>query len=283
MLLQTEAALNRTLSMLSYAVTVQQHVIEVHDMMQDVFIDTGDVSTLIGRSRNLLEGYARQITANLSSVTGHDIAALPITQARATLSDFLAAQQDMNILFRLVLGQQNQTSTIKERCSSLDLSDISNQLSNIGNLLYSYNNQCLNVSQAASSLAPVVVHIESSIALANVSILVAEAAISQAQMLVVVIVRGDIETFDSLVVGSSSAGVSSGSGIGSGELLSGSGEEVEGSVIIPPGDITSVVGGLSTLSMATDSLKSVFLRQQAQIELASNTSHLMQVAQELNK
>ena len=282
-MLQTEAALNRTLSILSYAVMVQQHVIEVHDMMDDVFIDTGDVSTLIERSRDLLEGYARHITANLSSVTGHDIAALPVTQTHATLSDFLAAQQDMNILFRLVLGQQNQTSMIKERCSSLDLSDIRNQLSNIGNLLYSYNNQCLNVSQAASSLVPDVVHIESSIALANVSILVAEAAISQAQMLVVVIVRGDIETFDSLVVGSSSAGVSSGSGIGSGELLSGSGEEVEGSLIIPPGDITSVVGGLSTLSMATDSLKSVFLRQQAQIELAVNTSHLMQVAQELNK
>ena len=265
---------------LPYAVTVEQHVVSVHDMMLDVFVSAGNVDTFITCTENILAELSMFIQHNVSSLSSPDVIILDSSLGHETLSHSLNTQGIVNNLLELVIQQQNQALKLETKYNCLqNISSVVLKLSSINYSSMFLNITLNSISNAANTLVPPIASINDSVSEANRSILRSDTIIAEAQ-LTLVVAEADVRMLET-IVGPHFEDPSGSESVDFSELISGSGMfEEEASMSF--GNFTSINEGLPVLRLATTRLNGLFQHQQVKIVNAAYSQQLEHAAQLLN-
>lgn len=257
------------------SVAVQDQVLDVHRMMQEVFIDTGSVGAQISAISSLITTQANDSVKVKENITSHSVVDLSPTLYLYTLSSLRSVQTSTDTLVRLSIRQQNQTGALILKYASLDVSILLPQLSSLRGLIDQLEDKCESVFTLSTQLSFQVESAVDAIFIANDLFSRSGWTIARAQMLLL-LATGDIQKMTQII-----GGEFTGSGeSGSGGFISGSGIISEEPILQQPETVASVI---PNLAYAVDKLSRLVLLHEVEIVDASNTSFLIQAAQRFNE
>lgn len=254
--------------MSSFAESVLFHVIEVHDMMQEIFIDTGNTYAFILGIENTLIDQTNSSANIETDVQSHNLANISEISIQQLLSSLHKAQQWSNTLVNITLEKQSQILATSLKYSNLNLSRVILNLGNNAALLYLHSLNCSVLRNASTDLVLREKFISGAIIIANLSLSESETSIAQAQLLLIT-AKDDIDR--AAVVIQTLPENTFGSGSGSGMPITGSGEM-----------IAELSGNISTLSDGLYAL-SVAIGNQQYSEIQISTLALQQSGSLLNR
>ncbi len=265
--------------MVQYALAVQDHVISVYQMMQEIFIDTGNVNNFIISIENALAAqvqYSSQIAFNVSATTAEHSSmsdlADTLALAQRIKSRLGQYQEGLAHLSLLVLGQINQTAAVARKYNSLNISRELFHLRSINESLSYLGDRCDDINAMVTQLSTDVPSLANMTSKATNILSRSDNTIAQAESLLFMSQR-DIEDLVS-TIGFISDKLFSGSGSGD-ALVSGSGEMQD--------ETMSVSGSLSLLRAATLNLQKNFVQSQLEVFNASDTTSVIQSSRLLNR
>ena len=286
--MQVIRALDRVEVLLPQALAAQANLLEINNMMQEVFIDTGNVNQSINRISTLLRaqaGHAEQIRANVSLLSKHTLLDLSGIPQEEYLEMINRAYGSIDSLINMTRSQQTQTSNIGRQSSNLNPSDVLLQLDTIEETLMDLNMQCNMISSSSTQLSS---DVDSFNALTSSFMEtlaeIERSYISVAQMLLLC-AGGDIQVLDEIIgtpeIMSSGSGDRESSGVTSGlpfmeeglRLLEESGTESTG----------SIAEHLSNLQDNLDQLRMYLLLYEDDICDSADLSELAEQAEVINR
>lgn len=250
--------------------------------MQEVFVDTGDINTLISSVRILTitqSNNAMTVTANVSSLTNRSLANLSNALNQEALTDFRGAQTRAEELLMLLLGQQNCTNITEMKYSNLNISDLLFQLNSAGYVVDYLYNLCEAVETSSAWLSAGTQSIIASISLANDSLSTTEMITARTQILLL-LAGGDIQAITQITGDKLDGGFS---GSGESGFGSGSGEKLDEPGLMLPLSMVSLGKGISDLRYTVKQLTTLILLRDDFISDAANESSFLQATQSFNR
>lgn len=279
--LQVQNSLLRTTLLLPRSLAVQDHVLNVHNAMQEVFVDTGNVNAFILSIKNVVVtqvDYAVDLRINISSLTSHTLANLSSTLYQDTNSCLFRAQTSVESLSKLLVGQQNRTIILRMKYSALNTSNLLLNLNRISYMVDNLDFLCESISNSGSRLSSDTRLIINLVSSANSSLSMSDINVARAQILLF-LARGDIQALTQIIGDDFTGSGNSGSG----DIVSGSGVGQNEPVIVLPVNITSIGNGISDLRYVLEQLTRLKMYYGGMVNDAADTSLLFSAANLFNE
>lgn len=288
--MQVLAAMARAIRIQPHADAIQERVLDIHNTMQDVFVDAGKIHFFITHINSLItrqaETAAMNVRRDISTQANYTLTDLSNSSYQETIIRLFTAQKNINTLIKWIIMQQNLTNAIWVKYGGLDLTDVLIQLSSTMKMLRYYESQCEIISNLSIQFRRDVTMITYSLSTANNSLVMSDMAVARAQNMLY-LAGGYVQSLAQEI------GTFQGGDVSFGEEMSGSGGSVSGSGIdtdepvLPSSrssdNVTSVGDGIFSLRLNINQLTRRFLFHDDEVCDAGNNTLLVQSSQELNK
>lgn len=273
--------------MLPYAQAVHRHVITVHNMMQDIFTDTGNLNNVGVGVKNFFinsASLAGNIRNNITSMATHNSTDF-FSILNIILPILFQAKAEVRILLPLQVTQQDKAGLLKGKHDNFTHSFSLIQIRVLQNLLPLFMNRCSIIHNATVEQQAAIHHSLVQISFLRALLSSGEIIIAEVESLLF-LAQNDIATLNLLNFastldessGSGSATLSSDSG--SGSFMSGLGELT--GMTLDMNNFTSVGDGLQIMWHAIHNLQTTFLHQQDYLIAAIDTTRFLNFAELLN-
>ena len=263
----------------------QANLLEISNIMQEVFIDAGSIDIFITGISSLLSiqiNTAQQIRMSVASMSRHSLISFSETLYQDIVENVREAQNSAINLLSITKGL-SQTNNVGAKYSDLDLSDVLLHLYKIESMLSYLDSQCSIVSNLSIQLSPEIEYIYRLSSIAVNSLAEIDENIAQAEMLLLC-AGDDIQILAEILGPLPSSEQFSGSGeSGSGGLVSGSGLTEEEPGFLESENIASVAEQIAFLRDFINQWTGQLLLYQVGIYDSANITALIMEGQRINR